>query len=377
MNADTFDRLLNGWGLEQGGTRGILIIFGVVLMTAILSFVVSRVMIHIERQVSRSKNHWDDALFRAGRRPLMGFVWLQGVFWAAEVAQHYSGADIFGVNKPILSVGVIWLLAWATIAFVREAEKILVSADKLRQPMDYTTVSAIGKLLRAVVIITAVLIIMQSLGYSISGLLAFGGIGGIAVGFAAKDLLANFFGSLMIYLDRPFKVGDWIRSPDKNIEGTVENIGWRLTTIRTFDKRPLYVPNATFASISVENPSRMSNRRIFETIGIRYGDIGKMEAIVDQVKKMLRAHDEIDCHQTLIVNFNAFNASSIDFFIYTFTKTTDWVRFHAIKQDVLLRVSEIITGHQAEIAFPTRTLHVSDVLRVDSAALSMQAVGKI
>ena len=104
---------------------------------------------------------------------------------------------------------------------------------------------------------------MQALGYSISGVLAFGGIGGIAVGFAAKDLLANFFGGLMIYLDRPFSVGDWIRSPDKNIEGTVEEIGWRLTRIRTFDKRPLYVPNSTFTQISVENPSRMLNRRIY------------------------------------------------------------------------------------------------------------------
>ena len=113
---------------------------------------------------------------------------------------------------------------------------------------------------------------MQLFDYSVSGLLAFGGIGGIAVGFAAKDLLANFFGGLMIYLDRPFSVGDWIRSPDKEIEGTVEDIGWRLTRIRTFDKRPLYIPNSIFASISVENPSRMSNRRIYEKIGIRYDD---------------------------------------------------------------------------------------------------------
>ena len=90
--------------------------------------------------------------------------------------------------------------------------------------------------------------------------------------FAAKDLLANFFGGLTIYLDRPFAVGDWIRSPDREIEGTVERIGWRLTLIRTFDKRPLYIPNAVFTTIAVENPSRMHNRRIYETIGIRYDD---------------------------------------------------------------------------------------------------------
>ena len=162
------------------------------------------------------------------------------------------------------------------------------------------------------------MVALQSFGYSISGVLAFGGIGGIAVGFAARDLLANFFGGMMIYMDRPFNVGDWVRSPDKEIEGTVEKIGWRLTTIRTFDKRPLYVPNSIFNNISVENPSRMSNRRIKETIGIRYDDLSKMEKIISDVKKMLKQHTDIDTTKTLIVNFNEFAPSSLDFFIYTY-----------------------------------------------------------
>src|SRR5690606_7863144 len=156
-----------------------------------------------------------------------------------------------------------------------------------------TTVRAIGKLLRATVIITAGLIVLQLFGYSISGVLAFGGIGGIAVGFAAKDLLANFFGGLMIYLDRPFAVGDWIRSPDREVEGTVEYIGWRLSRIRTFDQRPLYVPNSVFMNIAVQNPSRMTNRRIFENVGIRYEDGDKMAAIIDNVRTMLENHAEI------------------------------------------------------------------------------------
>ena len=189
--------------------------------------------------------------------------------------------------------------------------------------------------------------------------IAFGGVGGIAVGFAARDLLANFFGGLMIYLDRPFKVGDWIRSPDKQIEGTVEDIGWRQTRIRTFDQRPLYVPNATFSTIAVENPSRMRNRRIHETIGIRYDDLEAMAVIVEEVRDMLLNHEAIDTSRTLMVNFNAFNASSVDFFVYTFTRTTVWTEFHEIKQDVLLRIATIIAKHGAEIAYPTQTLHLS------------------
>jgi len=118
----------------------------------------------------------------------------------------------------------------------------------------------------------------------------------------------------------------------------VEKIGWRITCIRTFDKRPLYVPNSAFSTIAVENPSRMTNRRIYETIGIRYDDAGLMATIVDDVKLMLKEHDEIDAGQTLIVNFNEFAPSSLDFFVYTFTKTTNWIKFHEIKQDVMLKI---------------------------------------
>jgi len=217
----------------------------------------------------------------------------------------------------------------------------------------------VGKLLRMSIIITAVLTAAQSLGFSIAGILAFGGVGGIAVGFAARDLLANFFGALMVFLDRPFSVGDWIRSPDQEIEGTVEHIGWRLTRIRTFDQRPLYVPNATFMSLTVENPSRMNNRRIYETIGVRYDDVAVLPAILEDIRAYLAGHEAIDHGRTLMVNFNAFGASSLDFFIYTFTRTTVWTEYHTIKEAILLDIAGIIDRHGAEIAFPTRTLHLA------------------
>ncbi|MCZ6640581.1 MAG: mechanosensitive ion channel family protein, partial [Gammaproteobacteria bacterium] len=169
-----------------------------------------------------------------------------------------------------------------------------------------------------------------------------------------------FFGALMIFLDKPFKVGDWIRSPDREIEGTVEEIGWRLTLIRTFDQRPLYVPNSVFTSLAVENPSRMRNRRINETIGVRYDDIDTLPEIIADVETMLKTHPAIDTSRTLMVNFVEFGASSLDFFIYTFTKTTVWAEFHQIKQDVLFKIAAIIAGHGAEIAFPTQTLLVPE-----------------
>jgi MscS family membrane protein len=225
-----------------------------------------------------------------------------------------------------------------------------------------------SKLGRIIVLVLAVLVILQNLGFSISGVLAFGGIGGIAVGFAAKDMLANFFGGLTIYMDRPFVVGEWIRSPDKDIEGTVEYIGWRHTRVRAFNKNPIYVPNALFTTIVVENPTRMTNRRIKETIGIRYADLDKMAGIVADVKAMLQKHPEVDTEATLIVNFNQFGASSLDFFIYTFTRTVEWVRYHEVKQDILLKVASIIKAHGAELAFPTRTLHIESTPEAAAAS---------
>jgi MscS family membrane protein len=336
----------------------ILELFVIVLLALSLGYLVNRGIDRLETQANKSLTVWDDALIEACRKPVIWLIWILGVNFAASIAAQKMDSPVQALIDPINRLALIFLATIFITSFIKRAERNLLHPDYMAKPIDATTVRAVGKLLRAAVIITALLVAMQLFGYSISGLLAFGGIGGIAVGFAAKDLLANFFGGLMIYLDRPFSVGDWVRSPDKEIEGTVEDIGWRLTRIRTFDQRPLYIPNSVFASISVENPSRMTNRRIYETVGIRYADIGCMESIVDQVTTMLCEHPEIDAEQIMIVNFNAFSASSVDFIIYTFTKTTEWVKFHHVKQDVLLKVAQIIEANQAEIAFPTSTLHI-------------------
>lgn len=352
---------LQSLGYTNVGSRSVIEIFIVVLLTACVSFIAKRVFLHIEHQFEKTENLWDDALLHAARQPASLAIWIVGLSAAAYTADHYSHVVIFDFVAPAQKVGVIFCLTWFVVGFIAQTERLLLDPERMDEPMDETTVHALGKLLRASIIITAALVTLQTLGFSISGVLAFGGIGGIAVGFAAKDLLANFFGGLMIYLDRPFKVGDWIRSPDQEIEGTVEKIGWRLTTIRTFDKRPLYVPNQVFANISVQNPSRMSHRRIYEKVGIRYDDAKQLENIVADVKNMLKQHEDIDTTQTLIVNFDAFGASSLDFFVYTFTKTTDWIEYHEVKQKILVEIINIIEGEGAEFAFPTSTVHLPEL----------------
>jgi MscS family membrane protein len=349
-----------------GANNWIVQIFIVVFIALCIDLIQRRMLAKLKVKLARTENPWDDALVAALIRPLSLLIWVVGITFAAEIGRNEAGAAIFNAIEPVRSVGVLAAIAWFLVRLTRNVQETIVQRGiQSGKPYDRTTADAIAKLVRVSIFITAALVILQTLGFSISGVLAFGGIGGIAIGFAAKDLLANFFGGLMIYLDRPFSVGDWIRSPDRDIEGTVEDIGWRLTTIRTFSKRPLYIPNSTFANVAVENPSRMSHRRIYETIGLRYDDASKIEVILKDIETMLRQHEEIDATQTLMVNFNAFAASSLDFFIYTFTKTTNWVKFHRVKQDVLIKIEQIIDGHGAEIAFPTSTVHIPDMIKTD------------
>ena len=356
-----FEKILKQLTNFGGDEAWVYQVFIVVFCVLLANFILMRVLTRIGKRFEKTQNAWDDAFLQALRKPLRLLVWVVGLSLAAQIAKGVSDAVIFSTIAPLRDVGVIAAVTWFLIRFIKVAEKNILDAGRTAgKEVDKTTADAISRLLRISVLITSALVAIQTLGFSISGVLAFGGIGGIAIGFAAKDLLSNFFGGLMIFLDRPFSVGDWIRSPDRNIEGTVEAIGWRLTRIRTFNKRPLYIPNSVFASVAVENPSRMSHRRIKETIGIRYDDVDKLEDIVTDIKTMLQNHPDIDSSQTLMVNFNSYAPSSLDFFIYTFTKTTVWTEFHDVKQDVLLKINAIISGYGAEIAFPTSTIHIAD-----------------
>lgn len=349
-----FEQLQNYLPFLTNKEDWILKVFVIVFAALIFDFLQKKILRRLQLKVETTSNLWDDALIHSIAKPLSVLIWLLGISLAMKISGFENALKIF-------EVGFIILISWTLIRLITFIEeKIIQQQEIIGNKVDKTTADAISQLLRVSVIITTILVALQALGFNISAVLAFGGIGGIAIGFAAKDLLANFFGGLMIYLDRPFSVGDWIRSPDRSIEGTVEKIGWRLTSIRTFDKRPLYIPNSMFANISVENPSRMTHRRIYETIGVRYDDVKHLPDIISDVKDMLMTHPEIDATQTLIVNFNQFAASSLDFFVYTFTKTTNWIEFHDVKQDVLFKITDIISKHGAEIAFPTSTIHLQN-----------------
>ena len=342
-------------------TYHVLQAFGIVLGTLAARYIAQRLMARLVKRLERTHTIYDDALVEAARGPLGLLIWALGVLWALQVLGTGGTYALLGYVPAAREIVVLTSAAWYAVRFILFIERHFTDEAYGPRNIDATTATAIGKILRAAVIITAALTSLQIMGMSISGVLAFGGVGGIAIGFAARDLLANFFGALMIFFDRPFSVGEWIRSPDRDIEGTVEQIGWRLTLIRTFDQRPLYVPNSVFTTIAVENPSRMLNRRIYETIGVRYADVAALPAIVADVREMLEKHADIDTSRTLMVHFNTFGDSALQFFVYTFTKTTVWAEYHAVKEDVLFKIAEIVASHGAEIAFPTRTVVLENV----------------
>ena len=332
----------------------------VVISAFFLSYVLKRILSETVLQLQKTKTPWDELVVQSARKPVSWLIWLLAITFSIDIFNRDRNLAVLEILSPLRDTGVIIILALFLLSLVKAVQEILTENQKNtpQKKYDTYTIDAVSKLARISIFIVSGLILLQTMGYSVSGVLAFGGIGGIAVGFAAKDLLSNFFGGLMIYLDRPFKVGDWIRSSDRDIEGTVEQIGWRLTQIRNFDARPVYIPNSIFNTISLENPSRMTNRKIYETFGIRYQDVSKMEIIVKEVRDLLENHPEIDKDTTIMANFTTLSPSSVDFFIYTFTKTTNSTEYYNAKQEILLSIITIIENHDAELAFPTSTLHL-------------------
>jgi MscS family membrane protein len=342
-------------------------------ITLVLAIILTNLFKIIHKKIipklAKSKRVWDDAFLIALNKPFIFFIWVNAIAILLHIILKKLNIDSIFLEgiELVRYISSILIILWFLTNFIKQWEvnlfKISISP---KGKIDKTSLRAISQLLRLGLIIITILVLLQAFGIPLSGVIAFGGVSGIAVGFAAKDTLANFFGGLMIFLDRPFVIGEWIRSPDKNIEGIVEQIGWRLTLIRTFDRRPLYVPNGVFSSISLENASRMQNRRIKTTFGLRYDDALKVQDIINDIEDMLKNHPEIDSTKTLFARLTAFGPSALEILLYTFTKTTTWVPFQKVQQDIFLKIIDIVHKKGAQIAFPTTTMHVPDGININN-----------
>lgn len=331
------------WGLD------IVIILAVTFLLSMIVFLFYRTT---HPRLVKTHNIWDDILLKSLHAPLQMSIWLVGI------ALAFKNPAIVNAVDTVRDIGIALAILWFFVKYIGFLENRLIHATGRKRPYDKTTVYAVGKLFRIIATVVMLLIVVQLLGLPMSGVAAFGGGSAVVIGIGARDLISNFFGGMMLYMDKPFKVGDWIRSSQQEIEGTVEYIGWRSTRIRTFDKRALYVPNATFLTLSVENPSRMLHRRIKALIGLRYDDVRVVEPITRDIEAMLRSHSDIAPDQTIYVKLVQFADSSLNIQVYCFTKTTEWIPFQDIQQDVFLKIAGIVHQHGADFAFPTQTLHM-------------------
>ena len=174
------------------------------------------------------------------------------------------------------------------------------------------------KSIRFFILMLAFIAVLQEWGYNVSGFLASLGLVGMAFALAAKDTAANLFGSLVIFTDKPFKIGDWVKTPE--VEGTIESVGIRSTKVRTFAQALVSVPNGVLANSAILNWSKMGKRRVKTTIGVTYDTSGDtLEQIINDIKEMLKNHPDI--HQdTIHIYFSAFGDSSLNIFCYYLQK---------------------------------------------------------
>lgn len=306
----------------------------------------------IHPQLLKRKYVVASSLLEAIHWPFVVFIWVKTVSDIIDVFSAKIDDTFVHLIWKLRDIGFILLLAWVSVRFIKLFEEQLLLGHLAKKRPDETTVRATGKLLRVGAVIVVVLFILPLLGINVSGVVAFGGGSAIVLGIGAQQIFANYFGGLVIYADRHFKVGDWISSPDKEIEGQVEYIGWRATQIRTFDQKVCYVPNAVLSSVIVVNSSRMKNRCIREMIGIRYVDVAVLDKITQELRTMLQAHPGIDQRRLLLAHFAEFGPGSLKISIYAFTKTIDRKVYYDVQQDIFLKVIQIIERNGAALALP-------------------------
>jgi MscS family membrane protein len=350
----------------QSLAYAIFVLLGTLFATAVIHLLLRK----RHKRPGTSKRVWRDAVLGALNAPLQCVVWIIGLS-VAEGALTAGGRMPFLAEtfSPARDVVVIAIVAWFVIRLARRAVKNLyVRAKLLGKDFDETAADAIGKSSTAVILIVAALVAMQTLGFSITSLLAFGGVAGIALGFAAQGLVANLLGGITIYASRPFKVGDHIILPDASLMGNaqyigwqageVQHIGWRATRILDWNGKPFYVPNAKFNTQTIINHSRMSFRQISENVYVRLEDIDKVPGIVADVNRMLEAHPEMGDY--LIFRFDSYGQYALKLYLYAYTAgtVTAYTDYMRVKQDLLLRIAAIIAQHDAKLAVPVSTVYL-------------------
>lgn len=260
------------------------------------------------------------------------------------------------INK-IFKIITIALISNGVANSLTTHSKIVNKLKKTLNPnLEDSMFKFIVKAIRVVIYIIAGFLIITELGYDLNGLVAGLGIGSVVITLAAQDTAKNLFGGLVIFLDKPFSVGDWIQI-DK-FEGTVEDITFRSTRVRTFDNSVVNIPNAVIANDSVINWSRMERRRNKVNLCLDLDTpIEKVQKVQNRIKDMLKQHDDI-IDDTIIVRFDNITENGINLMVYSYTNSVDYASFLEEKEKINFKIMQILREENVELAYDTKTVYV-------------------
>lgn len=333
--------------------------FGILLFFIFFRRPLAHVFISILHKITaKTKNTLDDTIIVVLEPPIRLLFVLLGLYLMLAVIDLPEVLNIF--SSHFFHSMLVFTLFWALLRAVNIfSDFIIEHQDKVASRFSADLALFLVKGVKFILIIMGFVTIVQEWGYDFTGFLASLGLGGLAFALAAKDTAANLFGSLVIFSDKPFDVGDWIQTP--SVEGTVESIGIRSTRIRTFAKALVAVPNATLANSPITNWSRMTMRRIKMTIGLTYDtNSTQMQNILEQTRTMLQNDPDIN-DKTILINFTDFQDSALSIFCYFFTNTTNWQEYLMVRERINLSIMKIVEDNRASFAFPSQSVYIESL----------------
>ncbi len=341
---------------------------GILLALAIvLRKIITNVIFHyLKKLAENTETTLDDKLFPALEGPVATMVMVLGIFAALTVLQLSEHVDKLISNGAIIAV--LGVLLWGVI---RAGGAILDHLEEIAHEKQMTVATfmpLIKKTLFVLALIIGIIIIADSLGAKVGALITSLGIGGLAFALAAQDTIANLFGSFVVVIDQPFKVGDVVKLAAG--EGKVEDIGLRSTKVRTGARTLVVIPNKTVAAEAITNFSRMPQRRVDQVLGLTYDTTAEqMQAILEDIRALLKA--DIGVHpDTIIVHFANYGASSLDIQLVYFTADPDWGRHMAVRERINLKIMQAIAARGLSFAFPTQTVMLDGQVAKQLAARS-------
>lgn len=303
----------------------------------------------------RTKNDLDDQVIDALENPLRFVPVVIGTFLATEVLVLNESLQLgaYSLNRSLITFNIFW----AIFTLVKPLSQ---SFSGLKGLFTDSIVTWLIKALKALVFFLGAAAILEIWGIKVAPLIAGLGLFGVAVALGAQDVFKNLIAGLFIIGEKRFHPGDWVQV-DGIVEGTVENIGFRTTTIRRFDKAPVFVPNAKLSDNAVVNFSRMTHRRIYWKIGLIYDTtIDQLREVRERIESAILTNEDF-AHPPEVATFvriDSFNDSSIDLMLYCFTRTTDWGEWLKIKEALALDVKNIVETAGSGFAFPSQSVYV-------------------